>query len=805
MEKGPGKADDIREDEQLTSEKRLAMIELAFLVSTYIQDVQMLDGIRSKNDPFGELSRALERMNDFPGDDRAVYIRYRGMTSTSVTEKNDYIVIFGKTSIDTSAANLMLKRMGIRMQHLTRRLSKAFESFSNYGIDTLYIRLPKNRAEFDRMRLSLSVFARFRHALGMDEPITILNREGVEMTFPLIRDENGRYDPNLTILAAINNLNRQTMDTMIADVRNWLDRLDPKIASRFSSVFDALFEIKSLRNKLAKPSIEINNIRWERTDIRPTRAAGAAPAPRGPAVDPATAATVVVEDKPELEAEDPAAAVTVVVVEEDGSITSTPADLANRLYSDADADRTSTQKRLLARLIREKLGKTGTDAQDVLKSIYGKDYKKVGPDLFSRRIHILGEVLDAIEKDPEFAEIEDEILRNVKKRIDMLPEGVIAAFLLQDGVSVVKSGDKLFEIGNLNIKLVRLILLTKRRVVTNKKMHDLVRRDIAFTDGDYQEIARDFDVPVDDAKDLVGMIKSCFDREGHFQRSIFEKNISVFAWYERRIFDFMWHYLKETLHRNDRVAFLNSLQLLIARMRTPKRNAIKTLLTDLLNDPFSIGYSDRNALMLCNLLVRKYNKEINLDIEVTPEEVLLVKEGIDSGLATVVSESIDNIHKSRLMKKIRTMHKRLVESLNPKDADTPPMPVRYLLSLERETFIFLCLVGGETADSIIRAALIKYGNPKSDLWQKELSAEYLIPLLNHLKLVIRCVGRLGTADDLQLLTEVTWGEEGFRRIAQSPKHTEKIMQVMKWIDATRESIVQKGLRDTRDTYGFSVV
>ena len=79
--------------------------------------------------------------------------------------------------------------------------------------------------------------------------------------------------------------------------------------------------------------------------------------------------------------------------------------------------------------------------------------------------------------------------------------------------------------------------------------------------------------------------------------------------------------------------FLNALQMLIAKIHQPKR-AIKVLIADFCADPGVIEFADRNALMLANLLIRKYNKELNLDIELTPEEVLLVKEGLDREVVT---------------------------------------------------------------------------------------------------------------------------------------------------------------------------
>jgi hypothetical protein len=45
--------------------------------------------------------------------------------------------------------------------------------------------------------------------------------------------------------------------------------------------------------------------------------------------------------------------------------------------------------------------------------------------------------------------------------------------------------------------------------------------------------------------------------------------------------------------------------------------------------PEKVEPSDRNAIMLANILLRTYNKELDVDIEMTPEEVLNVRNGLD--------------------------------------------------------------------------------------------------------------------------------------------------------------------------------
>jgi hypothetical protein len=73
----------------------------------------------------------------------------------------------------------------------------------------------------------------------------------------------------------------------------------------------------------------------------------------------------------------------------------------------------------------------------------------------------------------------------------------------------------------------------------------------------YLAVASNYGLAVRDAKRVVEILNECFDIQGRFIRSSFERNIPELARSGKRIFEFLWHNLKNTLKRNDRVAFLN--------------------------------------------------------------------------------------------------------------------------------------------------------------------------------------------------------------------------------------------------------
>ena len=136
------------------------------------------------------------------------------------------------------------------------------------------------------------------------------------------------------------------------------------------------------------------------------------------------------------------------------------------------------------------------------------------------------------------------------------------------------------------------------------------------------------------------------------------------------------------MDHGDRMAFLNSMQLLIAMLKQPK-NVLKTLLNDFNDDPDVISASDRDALMLSNLLVRKYNKELHTDIEATPEEVLLVKNGLDTEVTKYAQWRIESVWEP-FQRKIQSIDRRIAAAMDADNLESDGLSAQFLLSLDRE-------------------------------------------------------------------------------------------------------------------------
>jgi hypothetical protein len=309
-----------------------------------------------------------------------------------------------------------------------------------------------------------------------------------------------------------------------------------------------------------------------------------------------------------------------------------------------------------------------------------------------------------------------------------------------------------------------------------------------FTNQDVASIAANFEISAHDAQKIIQLYQDCFDSRGNFVRAAFEKNVPKFARHEKKVFEILWEFLKETPWRSNRLPFLNSLPVMVGKIKTPIQ-AIKVLLTDFTRHPEGVQYPDRNAMMLINQLLRDYNKEAIMDIEMTPEEVLLVKSGLDKNVVNYVAWKVDGEPKP-FQQKTATIRKTIAEAMDLDFSEKPLWPMRFLLALEREVHIFLALVGGKTALEDIRRALNDYNNPALFYRFKE-NPDQLVPLLSHLAATIRALGRLGCPTDVALLDEIKIRQDQFMDLRPDRHYQMLVRRVMRLIDASKAAICSR--------------
>lgn len=643
-------------------------------------------------------------------------IRHRGAFGENrVDNKKDYEVLSGNISLDADATRAIAKGQGKDPSQLLEKLDRGFETLWNHSINNFLLKIPKDRQELKRLWISLQFAARYFAAVEKNSPIT-LSMGGKSVSVPPIHNENNVPDLNLTLLAVLNGLQPQKMQAMVHKVDSLMRSTESTAKKyQYTSIYDAILNMKRFRSRLKPSPIEVNNIKW-----------------------------LMVSDE------------------------QTPV---------------SDQMAKVARLVMDTSGGSSTETVRVLKSVYGEDYAKIDSQQITERLKLTSGLLDTIENKSKDEEIRAEVLNNVEERLGKVKEDIFDNIRIEGNRIKAHTPGKGTFIEKVHTKIIKMVTFQKKRSVTKKKMTQMVHRVIDFDNQDYETLAEDFRVSVDEAKTLVKILKSCFDSQGNFSKSTFGRIIPDLELYERKIFDFLWHNLKESLHQSDRIAFLDSLQLLVDRLKQPQKS-ISVLLEDLYQNSTVIRFADRKAFMLGNRLVRSYSQEI-VSYQITPEDVLLTDEGIDRKITSYAAWKIDN-NQDKFFEKIRTIHHRLLEALDAEEEQKHLIGVQDLLALEREAYIFLALVGGTTSKSVLLSALKEYGHPDSDLYQLSQSPKHMADLLQLLKIVIRGVGRVGDSTEAVLIDHITGRLEVFSQLTTALHEKDLINQIKECADSVKQ-------------------
>ena len=119
------------------------------------------------------------------------------------------------------------------------------------------------------------------------------------------------------------------------------------------------------------------------------------------------------------------------------------------------------------------------------------------------------------------------------------------------------------------------------------------------------------------------------------------------------------------------------------------------------------------------------------------------------------------------------------------------MPLRYLMSLEREACIFLALIEGNAARSVLRSAVKEYGNPESEVYSLRKDPAHLRAMLQHLKVAVRALGRLEDEEAMSLLNEIRLNEDRFRALGSGPQHENLVLGIAERVQDARRRIYRK--------------
>jgi hypothetical protein len=462
----------------------------------------------------------------------------------------------------------------------------------------------------------------------------------------------------------------------------------------------------------------------------------------------------------------------------------------DRRFLSADIDpakptNVSNLKEQALQLIHQELAGNQKLRDDAVAAIL-KDFEGMGAEVFLKQLHTYSLIINTLKNKvvlDEMVPLLANLLRAGIHKVD--GKALDAVTVRRDAIQVIVDG-KSTMIGTVNGQLLTILSLGKENRETERQLMGIERLVEHRNDKNLQAVSHAFKIPLHDTEKITLLIEKLFDGRGNFIRKTFEPMLDELARHGNHAFELLWCYFKALKGRANRVAFLNALQHLISRIERPK-HALRFLLADFCRHPDRVEPSDRNAIMLANILLRTYNKELDVDIEMTPEEVLNVRNGLERDMVHYAQFRIDTVE-YRFSSKVATIHENMITRLNANAPGKQIPTVRHLLFLEREIFIFLSLLSGKTAHLILVSALNEYGNPKAGIYRTLRAATYLPVFLQHLKIIVRGVGRVGTREDVGLLRQIR--EQGFplSELSGNLENQRSVVRTMEWIDKVIRNI-----------------
>ncbi|MBW1770161.1 MAG: hypothetical protein JRJ17_03195, partial [Deltaproteobacteria bacterium] len=410
------------------------------------------------------------------------------------------------------------------------------------------------------------------------------------------------------------------------------------------------------------------------------------------------------------------------------------------LMLSSDQEILQKQKMQLVNTVFEKFGGPSQEAVQIINTLYEGDFNTFSPSDIGVSLQKITGILEEIESRDKGEDVENELLDNVEDRLDPLKDALLDDLTINGNlIEASRPGEEPFS-AKVHDKIIDLVKFFKGRSQTRKKLIAIMTQRVRFDEHDYDTIARMFDISLEDAPRLVQNIEALFDEKGGFLRKEFEDRIPEFAGYGANIFFFLWVYLKEMSRRSDRIAFLNALQFLIPKLDHPE-DGMKKLLEDFISNPTEALPSDRNAIILATILLRKENWEMGTEIEITPEEVLLVEDNINEEAIKAASDAIAQ-GRDDFIRKVETIHTDTKQSLWGFTSEDEDLSAKYLLSLEREIYIFLSILNPPVAGHVLRNAVKAYGDPRSQVYGLKKSREDLDFLITLLRVIVRALQRV---------------------------------------------------------------
>ena len=748
------------------SQWRIVVVEFVHLLGLFLRHARQAKSARATSVLFEQMLRHLKILERMPGHNGFLVICQNTPGGQAAAGQAAYQILFGDLTLQgdrdalTEGGPIAAKRLA----QLSSGLQRTFEFLADQQIHRLVIELPGVSVQrTDQLRLALNIAARYHAALKKSTSITF-RYHGRALTIPLIRDTDGTPDPNLTLVAGLNSLSNLNARSLINQAEAYCQMVAEYNCSDLATAtlmgnYNQIFQARSLRAQIIRPPVEINNpIPY--------------PAP-GESKTHFTSASNTMTTKDEIHG--PGA--TGGVDEPMQPIT---------VSHDAHKEAIRIDHSFLA----DWIDVDDPKYESAFHAMLDDRYAQLNTTDIGRRLAAVSGLIHAVEKKCQDPAVIDRILFALQDRLIWATDDVLANIHVQNQGLKLFSNGRVVIAGLMHPRLIDLVSLVKDKVVTRQKFETVKRLGFDFKRSDIHAVTRAFKLPSSNAHHLMDLLKSCFDTSGGFNRDVFESHIESMAPQADTLFEMLWCFLKLTPRRKDRLAFVNAIPLLMTRLKDSGR-ALRFILDDLCQDILQIDFSDRNALVLANILLRTENKELYIDLQRTPEHVLdqAMDENTSAKRYIVWRLNTDNI---RIVTKFKTIHMALIKAIKAaNEMEAEPQETQYLFALEREVLIFMSLAGSMTARGYLHHALLEYGDSSSEIYQYAYIGHYLSQLINHLRIVIRGFGCLGELDDIAVLMVLKSHVEPLSALATHPAQALAVKRAFKWVDTSIKAIQKR--------------
>ncbi len=257
----------------------------------------------------------------------------------------------------------------------------------------------------------------------------------------------------------------------------------------------------------------------------------------------------------------------------------------------------------------------------------------------------------------------------------------------------------------------------------------------------FQDVSANFYAQLEESNLIVETLFRCFDEKGNFHAELFLNQTAVLKSYHERVFHLLLRYLREAENRKSRVSLINCIPVFYDQIDC-SRSIVRNILTEFTPPSGSIHFSDRNMLMLATQLLRHYRKEDGLEIETTPEEVLLVQKGLRGDTVAFARKTLAELD-DQISFKLSKINNALIEALShPHGKNSDDFSLRFIIALLREFNILMALIGGRQAKTILREEAFFLSNPKSRIYNEPSNRKYHDVILGLLRTCIKSYLRL---------------------------------------------------------------